>query len=162
MIVTNGSTSSPLHFRFWIPELPGFDWNCLAVVTPELEGQLLEAPNPFGQAPMSLGRLQTHDVVVTFEVEKNLANYNMILDWMQANAPSMALTLDVPNPGEATTAILLVLDSDNQGLVQFTFRDIVPTDLGEILFTATADDLVYITCQVTFACTNFDVTPVSQ
>jgi hypothetical protein len=117
-------------------DLPGIQVNQAARKTPLVD------MNEIGE------KLNYLPFTCSFLVDKNLKNYKEIYNWMKR------MTVNGTIVGETDTASLVI-----NGKEMCTFVDCWPTSLGQLTFTTTNNDVVYVTCTAVF---NYDYLEFSQ
>ena len=74
--------SSPTQFRFMIHQLPKVEFFTTAANIPDISLGELVIPTPYKQIPILGDQLTFGNLLVSFIVDEELANYKTIHDWM--------------------------------------------------------------------------------
>ena len=74
--------SSPTQFRFMIHQLPKVEFFTTAANIPDISLGELVIPTPYKQIPILGDQLTFGNLIVSFIVDEELANYKTIHDWM--------------------------------------------------------------------------------
>ena len=152
---------SPNGFMFSILKLPELSYFSQEVSVPSLSLPIVEVATPFSFMETAGNILNYSPLTVTFVVDEDMANYLAISNWMIAlgfpeNYEQYISLLGVDTVSlddlakHSSDGTLQILSSNNIPVQTVTFVDLVPTDLGELTFSSTNDDVNYITCSATF------------
>lgn len=149
---------------------PTVSFWCQTATIPSVQGHIIEQATPFGPAKVSLSRVLSGPLTLTFLVDESLTNYREIYDWLrgigaptgfddflewQASHPGALGINDLP--GVTTSdAVLIVNDSNNNPLCRVKFPAVVPTNLGSLTFDTRTTD-TFLTCTAAFATTFFTI-----
>lgn len=157
--------ASQLRFRFDVNDQPGFRWTVQQVMVPPVGADPVYQVTPFYAMPRAGNRLSVADLRVTLLLDEALVTYTEIISWMYGLAPVQGavdrLAWLADHSADAFDANLTILSSHNNPLVRFRFPEVFPVDLGDVKFLTTSHGVPVMTCQLTFATTTMEVTPVS-
>jgi hypothetical protein len=109
---------------------------------------------------MAGDKLTFGELTATIILDENLSAYTEMLDWMKRLVEEPNKTRNLGSTDEFPTAVditLSVLSSKNNQVKQIRYIDCVPTDLGDINFQATTQDIQFLTFPVTFRFSYFDL-----
>ena len=164
---------SPLGYKFTIKKMPTVNFFAQAVAIPSITVGELPLPTAFSTKLQFPGDLVTFgDLVVTFRVDEDMANYLEIFNWIKsitridgfesANGQATAWTNEIDSPmGEEkvfSDASLYVLNSAMNPNKEIQFIDVYPASLSDLPFTTQAADIDYIECTATFRYRSFKIT----
>ena len=98
-------------------------------------------------------KLTFSELSATIILDENLSAYIEMYDWMKrlVEEPNKTRLLDTAD--EFPTAVditLSVLSSKNNQVKQIRYIDCIPTELGDINFQATTQDVQYLTFPISF------------
>ena len=177
--------ASPTQFKFQITKLPKVEYFCTSVNLPALALSEVRQPTPFVDVPL-LGTTLTYSPLnMTFLVDENLENFQEIHGWIRGlgfpesyteYADGLAAGSDrAPSSGGAVSsepgkvkfgapsqaaffsdATLVILTSKNNPIKEVRFRDVYPTNIGELQYDQQAGDVQYLTASVTFNYRGYD------
>ena len=177
--------ASPTQFKFQISKLPKVEYFCTAVNVPALAISEVQQPTPFVDIPLPGTTLNYSTLNMTFLVDENLENFQEIHGWLRGlgfpesyteYADGLAAGVDrAPTSGGAVSsepgkvkygapsqtayfsdATLVVLTSKNNPIKEIRFRDVYPTNIGELQYDQQAGDVQYLTASVTFNYRGYD------
>jgi hypothetical protein len=165
----NNNYLSPIGFKFVIEKAPKTSYLCQTASIPEISVGEVEIPTPLIPYPIE-GNFKYGSLNFQFLVDENLENYLEIHNWMRA----LGVPYSFAERGEFEDAVRRQVDrtndrnivSDGTLLVQtnnFTsnfdivFVDMFPTSLSTLDFDATIDDNNFLTANVTFAYTYYEI-----
>ena len=162
---------SPLGYRFQIKKMPTVNFFAQAVAIPSITVGELPLPTAFSTKLQFPGDLVTFgDLVVTFRVDEDMANYLEIFNWIKSitridgfdaaegQATAWGKEIDSPMGEEKvfSDATLHVLNSAMNPNKEIQFTDCYPTGLTDVPFNTTLSDLDYVECTATFKFRKFD------
>lgn len=150
---------SPLEFKFNLARLPKTNFMVQRASIPSLSLSSIVQPTPF-HAPKRTGHTLSYgDVSVTFKVDEDIENYKEIYDWMFGlGFPSSNVeykNLVESSFGDYSDGSLIVMSSQKNPSVMFTFENMFPTSLSSLEFDTTQDDVTYVDCTVDFSFDKF-------
>src|SRR5210317_809450 len=177
--------ASPTQFKFQITKLPKVEYFCTAVNIPTVSISEVRQPTPFVDVPLPGTTLSYGALNMTFMVDENLENFQEIHGWLRGlgfpesyteYADGLSAGVDraptsqgsVSNePGKVkfgapsqaayfSDATLVVLTSKNNPIKEIRFRDVYPTNIGELQYDQQATDVQYLTATVTFNYRGYD------
>ena len=172
--------ASPTQFKFQIQKLPKVEYFCTSVNLPALALSEVRQPTPFVDVPLPGTTLTYSPLTMTFLVDENLENFQEIHGWIRGlgfpesyteyaggldagsdRAPSSKASVS-SEPGKVkfgapsqaayfSDATLIILTSKNNAIKEVRFRDVYPTNIGELQYDQQAEDINYTTSTVEFA-----------
>lgn len=166
------SNINPLQsngFRFNITKLPEVDFFCQEVNLPGISLPSPEIDTPFSRAPFPGDKLDFDDLQVTFLIDENMVNYMAVHTWMVAlGFPKMYeqytsyMALDTVSKYSElarnySDGVLQILNSSNNPVKTFQFRDLVPTGLQSVVLASTTTDTQYLAGTATFKYTYYEI-----
>lgn len=172
--------ASPTQFKFSIYKIPKVEFFCSAVNLPGVSLNTTLQQTPLKDIPIPGEKITYEDLNMTFLVDENLENYQEIHGWIAglgfpkergqyrsllgAGADRFPTT-DAANRetdagrqrygatdqgGILSDATLSILSSKNNPAVEVRFQDLFPTNLSGLSYNQQADDVEYLTADVTF------------
>ena len=177
--------ASPTQFKFQITKLPKVEYFCTSVNLPALALSEVRQPTPFVDVPLPGTTLTYSPLNMTFLVDENLENFQEIHGWLRGlgfpesyteYADGLAAGSDrAPSSGGAVSsepgkvkfgapsqaaffsdATLIILTSKNNPIKEIRFRDVYPTNIGELQYDQQAADVQYLTATVSFNYNRYD------
>ena len=173
--IENRNFLSPLGFKFALKRSPSVAFFCNQANIPEMTLGVADQPTPFKDIPIPGDKIQFGDLQLRFLVDENLDNYMEIFSWIRALGFPESLEeiydwqkkdFDIAQPDKTTEsfysdATLEVLTSSQNPNFKIKFQDMWPTTLSTLEFDATDEDISYLTADVTFKYTLFNITDLS-
>mgnify|MGYP001215126523 FL=1 len=177
--------ASPTQFKFQITKLPKVEYFCTSVNLPAVAISEVRQPTPFVDVPLPGTTLTYSPLNMNFLVDENLENFQEIHGWLRGlgfpesyteYADGLAAGADrAPTSGGAVSsepgkvkygapsqtayfsdATLVVLTSKNNPIKEIRFRDVYPTNIGELQYDQQGGDVQYLTASVTFNYRGYD------
>ena len=116
--------------------------------------------------------LEFNDLRIRFLIDQGLQNYKEIQNWMRGLGFPESLDeiydfqKDGPMDGGGIENIysdgtLTILNGINRPMFSVKFKDMFPYSLSDIQFDATATDVEYLTAEVTFKYSVYNITDVT-
>ena len=177
--------ASPTQFKFQITKLPKVEFFCTSVNLPALALSEVRQPTPFVDVPLPGTTLTYSPLNMNFLVDENLENFQEIHGWLRGlgfpesyteyadglsagsdRAPSSTGSVS-SEPGKVkfgapsqaaffSDATLIILTSKNNPIKEIRFRDVYPTNIGELQYDQQPADVQYLTASVTFNYRGYD------
>ena len=177
--------ASPTQFKFQITKLPKVEYFCTSVNLPAVAISEVRQPTPFVDVPLPGTTLTYSPLNMNFLVDENLENFQEIHGWLRGlgfpesyteYADGLSAGADrAPTSGGAVSsepgkvkygapsqtayfsdATLVVLTSKNNPIKEIRFRDVYPTNIGELQYDQQGGDVQYLTASVTFNYRGYD------
>ena len=162
--------ADPSKFKFTIEKLPLVEFFTTAANLPGINLGEAIFPTPFKQIPIMGDDLTYENLEVTFIVDEKLQNYREVHDWMvgigfpQARTQYSGLRqegdqISPPQGKQAgqegisgmfSDATLTITSAKNNPIVQARFQDVYPVALSGLAYDQQAEDITYLTANVTF------------
>jgi hypothetical protein len=166
--VSNRNFLSPLNFKFQLKRAPHVNFFIQKVNIPSISLPTFEVPNPLLKVPFAAVNLDYSDLSITFKVDEDLQNYMEIHDWIRAlgkpsfqEYSSLKANTIVSGDGLKSDIALTVLTSNKNANYQIVFKDSFPTNLSDLEFDTTDEDIDYLTVTATFRYYQFDILKVT-
>lgn len=109
---------------------------------------------------MAGDKLTFNELTATIILDENLSAYIEMYDWMKRLVEEPNQTRLLQGSNEFPTAVditVSVLSSKNNQVKQIRYIDCIPTDLGDINFEATTQDVQYLTFPISFRFSYFEL-----
>ena len=165
--ITNRNFLSPVGFKFTLAKEPTVPFFCNSARIPEITLSILQQPTYLKDLDVPGGKLQYGDLILRFIVDENMENYMTIHNWITALGGSGSLkeygNLLKSRDGIRDTkkafsdGSLRVLNSSYKDVAVVKFSDLWPVSLTSLDFTATDTDINYLTAEVVFKYTIYDI-----
>ena len=161
----NRNYLSPVGFKFVITKAPKADFFSNSANIPGINLGFAEQPTYLKNIPVAGDKLVYEDFALNFFVDENLENYMQVHNWLKGLGfpESIQQFIDLkrgdeytPDAGaksalnEYSDATLIIYNSNFNEISKVHFKDVFPVSLSTIQFDATAGDINYVTAQVTF------------
>ena len=168
---SNQNFLSPIGFKFIIGRTPNVDYFCQSAAIPQVEIGVREITTPVKEYSLPGDKMTFGDLSLRFLVNEDLDNYYEIFKWLkgltnpkhQKNFQKYLATVD--ERGRTTEfdkmmsdARLLILNSNYNTISIINFLNIFPTSLTTLEFDASATDVNYLTADVNFKYTLYEIT----
>ena len=171
--IQNKNFLNPTGFRFILNRAPKVVFFSNQASIPGLNLGVADQPTYLKDIPVPGDKLQFQDLSLRFLVDEDLENYLEIQHWLRGlgfpdslkeiyewqssnpNAPSGPLNF-------ASDGTLNVLSSSNTPNFKVKFLDMFPVSLSDLDFDATDSDIDYLTANVTFKYTIYNITDLDD
>ena len=163
--VGNRNFLSPVGFKFNLSKAPKVDFFSQSVSIPNISLGVAMQTSYLKDIPVPGDKMDYGDLDISFFIDENLENYLQIEKWMRSLGfpESLAESMDL-NPNEQDLLMgarshgsLLVYNSSFQPIAMINFKDMFPSALTPVPFTADATDINYIVATASFKYTIFNV-----
>ena len=163
--IDNRNYLSPIGFKFSIVKIPKVDFFSNSVSIPGINLGFALQPTYLKDIPIPGDKLTYADLTLSFFVDEDLENYIEVHNWLRGLGfpESIQEFTDLKkkdpyndNPdartptNEYSDASLFIYNSNYNEVARIDFRDIFPTGLSTVQFDAKAADVNYVTAEVTF------------
>ncbi len=163
--ISNRNFLSPIGFNFILARYPKVSFFCNSAKIPEISLPTLVQPTYLKDIDVPGDKLTYSDLTINFLVDENMTNYVTIHNWLTGlGAPETlqqyAELIDggSTDPKKAfSDASLIILNSNYKSVASIKFKDLFPTSISSLEFTATETDYNYFTATVTFKYTVYDI-----
>ena len=171
--IENRNFLAPVGFKFSLKRSPGVAFMCNQANIPDISLGEATQPTYLRDIPTPGDKVDFGDLTLRFLVDEDLENYLEIQHWLrglgfpdklqeiynwQASNPNA-------NPGPLnyySDGTMTILTSSNTPNFKIKFRDLFPVDLSDLDFDATDADIDYLTANVTFKYTIYDITDLND
>lgn len=162
---TNRNFLSPLNFQFSIKRAPNVNFFLQKINIPALTLPIIEIPTQFVPIPTQVTHVDYRELSITFKVDEDLTNYLELHNWIRGLSETKDYTerakLDrIPEytgDGKTSDISIIVLNSAKNPNFSITFTDAFPTEVGDVVFDSTYEDVNYITCEARFKYTYYEI-----
>ena len=163
--IQNRNFLSPAGFKFTLQKAPKVDFFSKSVSIPNLTLGAAVQSTYFRDIPVPGDKLQYGDLDVEFFIDENLENYLQIEQWMRGLGFPESFDEAIDLDPQVTDLInsarsdgsLFVYNSSFLPIARIDFRDLFPTSLTPVPFSADVTDINYIVATATFKYTIFNV-----
>ena len=173
--IGNRNFLSPVGFRFILNRTPKVAFFSNQAVIPGFTLGTAIQPSYLKDIDRPGEKLSFNDFSLRFLVDEDLENYNEIQKWMRGlgfpeslseiykfqksnkTAPSDSKTLDLYSDGT-----LNVLTSNQVPNFKVKFKDLFPVSLSDLNFDATDTDIEYLTAEVSFKYTIYNLVDLND
>ena len=171
--IQNKNFLNPTGFRFILNRAPKVVFFSNQASIPGLNLGVAEQPTYLKDIPVPGDKLQFQDLSLRFLVDEDLENYleiqhwlrglgfpdslKEIYEWQSSNPNAPSSTLNYTSDGT-----LNVLSSSNTPNFKVKFLDMFPVSLSDLNFDATDSDIDYLTANVTFKYTIYNITDLDD
>jgi len=165
--IGNRNFLSPIGFKFTLARYPKVSFFTNSARIPDLTMSVAIQPNYLNEIPVPGAEMKFGDFNLRFLVDENMENYMTIHNWITAIGGSGSLkeygTLlksrdGIRDPNKVfSDGSLRVLNSNYKDVAVVKFSDLWPVSLTSLDFTATDTDINYLTAEVVFKYTIYDI-----
>ena len=179
--------ASPTQFKFGIVQLPKVEFFTTAANLPGINLGDAVFETPFTNIPMQGDKLTYENLTISFIVDEGLENYLSMHQWLTAigfpktreqfkswrasesvtPTATQGISQDIGDVKPPTStrpmfgdATLTILSNKNNPLVEVRFRDVYPTSLSGLDYSQNAADVDYLTADVTFDYTLYEIVTI--
>lgn len=161
-LTTNINYLQPTAFKLVIDrkKFGNLEYFAQTVNHPSISIPAAELPYKRVNLHLAGDKLTFGELTATIILDENLSAYSEMYDWIKrlVESPNQTRTFGVD--GDYPTAVditLSVLSSKNNAVKQIRYIDCIPTDLGDINFEATTQDIPLLTFPVSFRFSYFEL-----
>jgi len=158
-------------FSFSIQRAPKVTYFGNAVNVPGVSLGVATQPTYLKDIPLAGDKMEFNDLRLRFLIDQNLENYREIQNWMRGIGYPESLDQiysfqddgPVRNGGQLnlySDGTLQILSSINRPLFSVSFKDMFPIELSDINFDATVSETEYLTADVTFKYSIYNIDTV--
>lgn len=158
--IANRNFLSLLGFKFNLARVPKVDFFSKSANIPGINLGVAIQPTYLKDIPIPGDKLVFDDFRLTFNIDENLENYNLIQSWMRGLGYPESIyeysewkQSDPINPTQdpnLSDGTLIIYNSNFQPSSLVKFQGMFPTSLSDIDFDATQVDVQYAVATVTF------------
>jgi hypothetical protein len=167
--ISNRNFLSPLGFKFNLARAPKVDFFSKSANVPGINLGVAIQPTYLKDIPIPGDKLVFDDFRLTFNIDENLENYNIIQGWMRGlGYPESVyeymewMKSDPINPNQdpnVSDGTLLIYNSNFQPTTLVKFQGMFPISLSDIDFDSTQTDVQYAVATVTFKYVLYTISP---
>jgi hypothetical protein len=157
---SNLNPLSQIGFSFQLARCPTVEFFIQKANVPGISLPPAPVYTPFVQIPEPGDHMQFGQFGIQFQVDEQMINYMEIFNWITSIAKPRDYTQEIPASQRTSDCTLTILSSAKNPITQITYSDVWPTQLSALQFDATATDVVYVTCDVTFAYRDYTIQTV--
>lgn len=165
--IQNRNFLSPVGFKFTLAKEPKVAFMCNSATIPEISLGIAKQPTYLKMIDVPGEILTYGDLTLKFLVDENMENYMAVHNWLtglgfpETTQQYKNLTTDDGGIRDSKEAFsdgsLSILNSNYRSTAVVKFRDLFPISLSSLEFDSTPTDVVYLTAQVTFKYTIYDI-----
>lgn len=163
--IDNRNYLSPVGFKFSITRVPKADFFSNSASIPGINLGFALQPTYLKDIPVPGDKLTYQDFTLKFFVDENLTNYMEVHNWLRGLGYPESIqefidmkadnlydpSISAKNPvNEYSDASLFIYNSNFNEIARIDFKDVFPVSLSTVQFDATAEDINYVTAEVTF------------
>jgi len=170
--IGNRNFLSPVGFKFSLAKFPKISFFCNSASIPEISIGTFQQPSYLKQIDVPGEKLTYGDLDIRFLVDENMENYMAVHNWLRGLGfpDDVQEFIDLknndtysPDPSaknalnEYSDATLFIYNSNFNEIAKVKFKDVFPVSLSTINFSATTDDINYVTAEATFKYSIYDI-----
>jgi hypothetical protein len=163
----NHNFLSPLNFKFLLKKAPNINFFIQKVNIPGITlGGPPHYPTPFVNIPEPGDHIKYEPLKIIFKVDEDLQNYLEIHKWIKnLGKPKnfeeyREVAIEVPQFtgfGVKSDISVIVMSNIKNPNYSITFVDAFPTNISEISFDTTQEDINYLTASASFSYSYYDI-----
>jgi hypothetical protein len=167
--ISNRNFLSPVGFKFILTRAPKVDFFSKSANVPGINLGVAIQPTYLKDIPIPGDKLVFDDFRLTFNIDENLENYNVVQSWMRGLGYPESIyeytewkKSDPNNPQQdpnVSDGTLIIYNSNFQPSTLVKFQGMFPTSLSDIEFDSTAADVQYAVATVTFKYVLYKIMP---
>ena len=165
---TNINFLSPLNFKFQIKRAPHLNFFVQKVNIPRIILPKANIPTPLVEIPTPGEHITYEALSMNFKVDEDLQNYLEIHNWIKAlGTPSnfdeyykLEQQPQSSGLGIVSDLELIALTSSKTANYAITFEDAWPYELGGLQFDTTAEDVDFLTTDVSFYYRMYEISKI--
>lgn len=162
---------TPTGFLFQVNRAPKISYFGNAINVPGMELGVATQPNYLTDIPRPGEKITFQDLTLRFLIDENLENYIEVQNWMRGIGfpETLQQIYDFQQEGPVNEDTMLNLYSDgtlsilnqlNRPVFNVKFKDLFPYSLSPVQFDATVLDIEYLTAEVSFKYSIYNIEPV--
>ena len=170
--ITDRNFLQATGFSFTVNRASHLGYYGNSINVPGLVLGTVEQPSYTRMIPRPGELLEFNDLRIRFLIDQGLQNYNEIQNWMRGLGfpESLQEIYDFQKDGPIdnggiqnlfSDGTLTILNGINRPMFSVKFKDMFPVTLSDITFDATATDVEYLTAEVTFKYSVYNITDVT-
>jgi hypothetical protein len=152
-----------IGFQFQLIKYPNVSFFCQSANVPGINLSVATQATRWNAIPHPGDEISFEDLNIEFIVDENMKNYLAIHNWVRklghpySGGDIAELPGDDLDDKTYSEGILFILDSNFQKKFKIVFKDLFPTNIGELRFQSTAQDVQYFTVSTSFKYTIYDI-----
>lgn len=168
--IQNRNFLSPIGFRFSLSKSPKINFFCNYARIPEISLGTALQTNYFRDLDIPGEKLSYGDFSLRFLIDENLENYLEVHNWLRGlgfpenfdefsslNKNQYGLVNEANQFSDGT---MHILNSNYNTVAKVEFKDLFPISLSSLDFEATVGEVDYLTAEVTFKYTIYNIETV--
>jgi hypothetical protein len=165
--IQNRNFLSPVGFKFTLAKEPKVAFMCNSAAIPQITLGVAKQPTYLKNIDVPGEILTYDDLTLKFLIDEDMTNYMKVHNWLTGlGFPETAeqyknLTTNDDQIRDSKEAFsdgsLHILNSNYRDVAVVKFRDLFPVSLSALEFDSTPTDVIYLTAQVTFKYTIYDI-----
>lgn len=168
--LSNRNNLSSSGFKFSLAKYPKIDFFSNTAVIPGINLGIAVQSNYLKDIPIPGDKLSFDDFNLTFMVDEDMENYLLIYNWLRGfgfpeSIQEYQNLISEHDPKtskhSANTGMsdgsLIVYNSNFNPVAKVIFKDLFPTSLSTLEFDSKVTDIVYMSAQVNFKYTIYDI-----
>jgi hypothetical protein len=172
--IKNRSFLSPTGFKFILAKKPKIDFFCDSAAIPGINLGVAIQPSYLKNIPVPGDVLSYDDLVLKFNIDEDMVNYLEVHTWLtqfgfprDAGQYQQLLNEDEYSSGVQNAisgmsdGTLLIYNSNYRPNIKINFSDLFPVSLSAVQFESKVDDIQYLTAEVVFKYTIYDIVKLS-
>ena len=171
--ITDRNFLTPTGFLFQVQRAPKISYFGNRINVPSLNLGVAQQTNYLTDIPRPGEKIDFGDLSLRFLIDENLENYLEVQNWIRGIGFPESLTqiYDFQKTGNIngdndmlnlySDGTLTILSQLNKPMFYVKFEDLFPYQLSDIQFDATVADVEYLTAEVTFKYTIYNIEPAT-
>ena len=171
--ITDRNFLTPTGFQFQVERAPKISYFGNRINVPSLNLGVAQQTNYLTDIPRPGEKIDFGDLSLRFLIDENLENYLEVQNWIRGIGFPESLTqiYDFQKTGNIngdndmlnlySDGTLTILSQLNKPMFYVKFEDLFPYALSDIQFDATVADVEYLTAEVSFKYTIYNIEPAT-
>jgi len=171
--ITDRNFLTPTGFLFQVQRAPKISYFGNRINVPSLNLGVAQQTNYLTDIPRPGEKIEFGDLSLRFLIDENLENYLEVQNWIRGIGFPESLTqiYDFQKTGNIngdndmlnlySDGTLTILSQLNKPIFYVKFEDLFPYALSDIQFDATVSDVEYLTAEVSFKYTIYNIEPAT-
>jgi len=171
--ITDRNFLTPTGFLFQVQRAPKISYFGNRINVPSLNLGVAQQTNYLTDIPRPGEKIDFGDLSLRFLIDENLENYLEVQNWIRGIGFPESLTqiYDFQKTGNIngdndmlnlySDGTLTILSQLNKPMFYVKFEDLFPYQLSDIQFDATVADVEYLTAEVSFKYTIYNIEPTT-
>lgn len=160
-LTTNLNYLQPTGFKFVIKrrDFANLEYFAQSFTHPGASVQALDLPTSrVNNVPLAGDKINYGNMTLEVILDENMESYKEMQAWLEriVNDGQVNEFTDTIQPTYSDITVLIMTSHNNAG-VQIRYKDCVPTDLGQITMASNVADVTYLTFDVSFRFSSFEI-----